>query len=71
MLFNYTAVDDKGADRSGSIDAVNVDVAIAALQRRGLIIASINPVEQRLSFRTNIKLFSGIKGSDIACSLDK
>lgn len=65
MLFSYKAVDDKGADRSGTVDAVNIDVAIAALQRRGLIIASIDPVEQKLGLRTNIQIFSGIKGSDI------
>lgn len=65
MLFNYKAVDEKGADRSGQIDAVNVDVAIASLQRRGLIIASIDPVEQKLSLSSNIQIFSGIKGSDI------
>lgn len=65
MLFSYKAVDDKGADRSGTVDAVNIDVAIAALQRRGLIIASIDPVEQKLGLKTSIQLFSGIKGSDI------
>lgn len=65
MLFTYKAVDEKGADRSGTVDAVNIDVAISALQRRGLIISSINPVEQKLSLASNIQLFSGIKGSDI------
>lgn len=65
MLFSYKAVDEKGADRSGTVDAVNIDVAISALQRRGLIIASIEPVEQKLSLASNIQLFSGIKGSDI------
>ncbi len=65
MLFKYTAVDDKGADRSGTVDAVNVDVAISALQRRGLIIASIDPVEQKFGLRSSIQIFSGIKGSDI------
>jgi len=65
MLFKYKAVDDKGADRSGTVDAVNVDVAISALQRRGLIIASIDPVAEKLSLSTSIQIFSGIKGSDI------
>lgn len=65
MLFSYKAVDDKGADRSGTVDAVNIDVAIAALQRRGLIIASIDPVEQKLGLKSSIQIFSGIKGSDI------
>lgn len=64
-MFSYKAVDNTGADRSGTIDAVNIDVAIVALQRRGLIIASIDPVNQKLSFNSNIQLFSGIKNSDI------
>ncbi len=41
MLFNYTAIDKDGIEKSASIDAVNVDVAINSLQRRGLIISSI------------------------------
>ena len=61
MMFSYKAVDEKGSDRSGTIDAVNIDVAIAALQRRGLIIASIDPVENKLSLTSNIALFRGIK----------
>ncbi|OGG73216.1 hypothetical protein A3A38_02375 [Candidatus Kaiserbacteria bacterium RIFCSPLOWO2_01_FULL_53_17] len=65
MLFNYKAVDDKGADRSGTIDAVNIDVAIAALQRRGLIIASIDPVESKFSLSSNINLFKGVKNADV------
>ena len=41
MLFNYTAVDTSGHPTSGGIEAVNQEVAIASLQRRGLIISSI------------------------------
>ena len=41
MLFKYKAVDDKGANREGEIDAPNKDMAISGLQRRGLIIVSI------------------------------
>jgi type II secretory pathway component PulF len=42
MLFIYQAIDQTGAPKNGSIDAVNVDVAISSLQRRGLVITSIN-----------------------------
>ena len=41
MLFNYQSVDQTGAQKTGSIDAANVDIAIASLQRRGLVITSI------------------------------
>ena len=56
-LFKYTALDAQGNERQGSIDAVNMDVAIAALQRRGLVISGIDPADggstllsKRLSF---------------------
>src|SRR3989344_3226206 len=41
MLFKYKAVDDKGANREGEIDAPNRDMAISALQRRALVVLSI------------------------------
>jgi type IV pilus assembly protein PilC len=41
MLFNYKAVDDKGINKEGEIDAPSKDLAISGLQRRGLIIISI------------------------------
>ena len=44
-LFYYTAVDAEGKERKGSIDAINQDVAVTALQRRGLTLSSITPAE--------------------------
>ncbi|MEK7459485.1 MAG: type II secretion system F family protein [Patescibacteria group bacterium] len=41
MLFKYKAVDEKGINKEGQIDASNVDIAISGLQRRGFIIFSI------------------------------
>ncbi|MFA6325239.1 MAG: type II secretion system F family protein [Candidatus Paceibacterota bacterium] len=41
MLFKYKAVDDKGINKEGEIDAPNKDAAISGLQRRNLIIVSI------------------------------
>ncbi len=41
MLFSYKAIDTGGASRTGSIEALNVDVAIASLQRRGLVVQTI------------------------------
>lgn len=45
MIFKYTAIDKEGKETSGSIDAISMEVAIASVQRRGLIISSINPAE--------------------------
>lgn len=50
MLFKYKAVDDKGINKEGEIDAPNKDIAISALQRRGLIIISIVDEAKSKSF---------------------
>jgi type IV pilus assembly protein PilC len=42
-LFNYKAISKDGQKTTGSIDALNLDVAIGSLQERGLIISSIQP----------------------------
>ncbi len=55
MLFNYQALDNTGAAKNGSIDAVNVDIAIASLQRRGFVITSIHGEDEK-SGLLNIKL---------------
>ena len=41
MLFNYKVLNQSGGEEAGSIDAINVDVAISSLQRRGFIIENI------------------------------
>jgi type IV pilus assembly protein PilC len=66
-LFTYTALDEQGASRQGTIDAVNVDVAISALQRRGLIISSIDSAEpkQAWALKSRITFFNGVRGSDV------
>ena len=41
MLFNYRALDQTGQAKEGAIEAVSKDLAITALQRRGLIVLSV------------------------------
>jgi type IV pilus assembly protein PilC len=66
MLFNYTTVNEKGEQATGSIDAVNVDVAIAGLQRRGLVISSIKEATGKGSFLSmNISWFDRVSTKDI------
>lgn len=50
MLFKYKAVDEAGVNKEGEIDAPNRDIAISGLQRRGLIILSIQNEEEKKSF---------------------
>ncbi len=46
MLFNYHALEASGKDTTGSIDAISLDVAIGSLQKRGLIVVSLEPAEK-------------------------
>lgn len=65
-VFNYTAIDAEGHEREGTIDAVNTDVAIVALQRRGLIISNIGNVEKPASLiSSRIAFFDRVKNSDV------
>lgn len=65
MLFNYQAIDKDGSQKSGSIDAVNVDVAINSLQRRGLIISSIKQNDEATGLRKSLTLFEHVSNKEI------
>jgi type IV pilus assembly protein PilC len=66
MLFNYEAVDQTGAKKTGSIDAVNTDVAISSLQRRGLVLTSIKEADASSSiFSRSIPLFDRVSNKDV------
>lgn len=66
MLFNYKTVDEKGVEVAGAIDAVNVDSAIAGLQRRNLTIVSIHEAGKGGSILTmNIKWLEHVSNKDV------
>lgn len=66
MLFNYKAVDSTGSEQNGSIDALNVDVAINSLQHRGLIIKAIHSEEEGGSFlNKQLSIFNRVSNKDI------
>ncbi len=46
MNFNYKAIDSNGKNQDGEVSAVSRDLAIAALQRRGLIVTSLESAEK-------------------------
>ncbi|HVY35828.1 MAG TPA: type II secretion system F family protein [Candidatus Paceibacterota bacterium] len=64
MNFRYTAVTDKGEKREGTIDAVNRELAITGLQRRGLIVTSVKS-EQEARRWFEITLFEKVPMKDI------
>lgn len=63
MTFNYKAVTSTGEKKEGAIDAPNKDLAIAALQRRGLIVISVKDTEERSLLKTAI--FEHVPQKDI------
>lgn len=65
MLFNYDAIDQTGARRNGSIDAINVEVAISSLQKRGFTLTAINEAGSGSLLSKNITLFDRVSMKDI------
>jgi type IV pilus assembly protein PilC len=65
MLFNYTAINKTGNETAGSIDALNEDVAISSLQRRGLVIASIVSAEKKSILGRNITFFDRVSNKEM------
>jgi type IV pilus assembly protein PilC len=64
MLFQYKAIDDKGANKEGEIDASNRDIAISGLQRRGLVVISIKEEGENKSI-FQVSFFERVKPKDI------
>jgi type IV pilus assembly protein PilC len=63
MLFNYHAIDKEGHERDGTIEALSQEIAVSALQRRELIISSIEAMEKG-SF-LDISFFGRITNKDV------
>ncbi len=64
MIFNYKALDNTGKRSEGSVDAVSLDVAVGSLQKRGLIIVEIEPLE-KVSWFSNLHFGSGVSNKDV------
>ncbi|MBI5787117.1 MAG: type II secretion system F family protein [Candidatus Niyogibacteria bacterium] len=66
MLFYYAARTKEGETKSGTIEAASHDLAIAALQRRELVIVSLESAEERQSFwKKSLAVFERVKDRDI------
>jgi len=66
MLYKYEATTVNGEKQAGSIEAANMEIAVSSLQRRNLIIISINPEGKESSFfEKKIGLFERVKTSDV------
>ena len=66
-LYNYEAVDQSGVKQNGGIDAISRDVAIASLQRRGLVVSAVEEAETKKEFglTSRITMFDGVSNRDV------
>lgn len=64
MLFKYKAVDEKGVSKEGAIDAPNKNTAISGLQRRGLIVLSIQGSDEKKSI-FELSFFERVPTKDV------
>lgn len=64
MLFKYKAIDDKGANKEGEIDAPSRDIGISGLQRRGLVVISIEEESEKKSL-LQFSFFERVKPKDV------
>jgi len=65
MLFIYKAINQDGSTQTGEIESFNVDVAIRELQKRGLVISSISPKEEKENILQKIPFFNKVSNKDI------
>ncbi len=65
MLFSYKALDTDGHEREGSVEALSMDVAVSTLQRRGLIVSSIEPSAKKSIFEADIGILRSVSNKDI------
>lgn len=65
MLFSYHALDTDGHERAGTVEALSVDVAVSTLQRRGLIVSSLEPVAKKAGFNMEISFLKRVSNKDV------
>lgn len=65
MLFSYKALDTGGQEKSGTIDALSMDVAVGTLQRRGLIVSSIEPAAKKSILDMEFGFMKRVSNKDI------
>lgn len=65
MLFSYHALDNEGHEREGTIEALSMDVAVSTLQRRNLIVSSIEPLNKKSVLEIEVAMFKRVSNKDI------
>jgi type IV pilus assembly protein PilC len=65
MLFSYKIITQDGEEKNGTIEAVNKEIAISSLQRRGFIIVSLSEEGKGSLFSGDITAFQTVKNKEI------
>jgi len=65
MKYNYQARTQSGELSTGAVEAATLDIAVSSLQRRGLIVVSLEPEEDRSLGGRSFNLFGRVKQKDI------
>lgn len=65
MLFSYKALDTDGHEREGTVDALSMDVAVSTLQRRGLVVSSIEPAAKKSILSMDLALFNTVSNKEV------
>ncbi len=64
MIFKYKGVTNTGQEAKGVTEAVNVDIAISQLQKKGLIISEIHEDVDR-KFNFSMSIFNKVSNKDL------
>jgi len=65
MIFSYKAINSSGEPSEGTVDAINLEVAISSVQKRGLILSEINSIEEAGGLKRRFSFGSGVSNKDI------
>jgi type IV pilus assembly protein PilC len=65
MLFSYHALDKDGHEREGTVEALSMDVAVSTLQRRGLVVSSIEPAAKKTGLNLEINFLKHVSNKEI------
>lgn len=65
MLFIYHALDKDGHEREGTVEALSMDVAVSTLQRRELVVSSIEPAEKTSILSKELGIFQHVSNKEI------
>jgi len=65
MLFSYQALDRDGHEKQGTIEALSMDVAVSTLQRRNLIVSSIEPLNKKSLLSVELGMFKRVSNKDV------